>query len=228
MSAPSSSKMSKDAQMYYGQSLGAEGEEYVDVLFENVVKGWKSWEGSITWGGLTVNGSGIGAWSGSGSGGQIEGAAYSLPDFIFKGNAPEQVKFAKGLGKALTQKFAAFVSSYKFQGVNYVGTSAATDKNPGPVDASNASTPLSGAGSGTNPSGIADLWKTFLPPPDFDFTNPQGKSDDLIKAIAKTIEQSFRTVWLAATMIQGNTVKTNGLPNGVVTGFTTPNNGKLM
>lgn len=229
MSVPSVSKMSKDAQEFYGQALSGDGEEYLDALFSNVARGWKSWQDSLSWGGLVVKGSGMGAWSGSGQQGKLQSSAqFVLPDFVFKENSPEQVKYSKGLGKALTQKFGAYPQSFKFDTVNYTGTSGATDKSPGPVSASNVDTPIFMAGKGQNPSGIADLWKSFLLPPDFQLDDPQAKGGELLKAIAKTIEQSFQSVWLVTTMFKSNTISTTGLPGGVVAGFTSPTNGKLM
>jgi len=229
MPAPVAATMSKKAQALYGQSLGLEGIEYVDMLFSKVEEAWKKWQDGMSWGGLAVSGGGVGAWSGTGSVGQLQAASpFAMAPFIFKVGSPQQTKFTKGLSDALSQKFNAFPASFKFKSVTYTGTSGATPIAPGPVSAQSAPIAMAIAGNGQSPSGIADVWKGFLTPPDFDFSNPNAKSGDLLKAIADTIEQSFQTVWLQTTMLQANAVSTVGAPGGVVTGFMSPVNGKLM
>lgn len=229
MPAPSGSKMSKDAQALYGQKLGPDGTAYVDLIFTKVEAAWKKWQDGMTWGGSMVSGAGVGAWSGAGAGGNIIAAApFALGPISFKANAPQQVKFTQGLASALASKFNAFPPTFKFTMINFIGASGATPITPGPVTANSIAAPLSTAGSGQAPSGIADLWKGTLTPPDFDFSNPNAKSEELLKAIAKTIEQSFQTVWLLSTMAQGVTVTTVGAPGGVVAGFMAPTSGKLM
>jgi hypothetical protein len=148
--------------------------------------------------------------------------------FNFKGNSAQQLKFTKALASTLQQKFAPFPSSFKFTSVQYMGTSGATPISPGPVSATCVSAPLNTVGSGTAPSGIADVWSSLLAPPEFQLDNPNAKSGDLIKAIAKAIEQSFQTVWLMTTQISANSFSGAGTPGGVVTGFPTGTDGKLV
>jgi len=228
MPAPVAATMSRKAQALYGQSLGPEGIEYIDMLFSKVEEAWNKWQDSMSWGGLTVSGGGVGAWSGTGAVGQLQAASqFAMPPFIFKAGSPQQTKFTQGLSDALSQKFNMFPASFKFKSVTYTGTSGATPTAPGPVSAQSAPAAMAIAGSGQAPSGIAAAWKASLTPPDFDFSNPNAKSEDLLKAIADTIEQSFQTVWLQTTMLQANAVSTAGAPGGVVTGFMSPVNGKL-
>ena len=186
---------------YYGMSLGPEAIEYLDALFGKVTDAWKTWQNSITFGTLTVAGGGVGAWSGVGNGGMMQGSPYVMSPFSFKGNSPQQIKYTKGLADALAMKFNAFPAAFKFSGVQYTGSCGATPINPGPVNAQNVPVPLLSAGSGQNPSGIAGIWKAALTPPDFDINNPAARSGQLIDAVCKAIEQSFQTVWLASTMI---------------------------
>jgi hypothetical protein len=230
MPVPAAATMSKKAQGLYGQKLGPDAIAYVDKLMAAVETAWKSWQNSMTWGGLAVSGGGVGAWSGmSPGGGMLQASSpFQMEVFIFKSGTPQQTKFTKGLADALASKFNAFPAGFKFSTIQFIGTSGATPVSPGPVQANSVAAPLSSAGKGQNPSGIADVWKASLTPPDFDFSNPNGKSEDLLKAIAKSIEQSFQTVWLMTTMAQGNMITTAGAAGGVVAGFMSPNNGKLV
>lgn len=228
MPAPSAAQMKNQAKALYGQQFGAEGEEYMDLLFEKISKAWDTWQKSIKVGSLMVSGGGVGAWAGTGTGGTLTGQPFILEPFSFKNNSAQQLKFTKALGDALKAKFTPWPMSYKISVVNFAGTSGASPTSPGPVNASCAPTPLSTAGSGTSPSGIADVWAKSLTPPEFQLDNPNAKSGDLIKAIGKVIEQSFQSVWLVTTMISGNSVSATGTPGGVVAGFPSNNDGKLL
>ena len=212
---------------YYGMSLGPEAIEYLDALFGKVTDGWKKWQDSIAWGTLIVAGGGVGAWAGVGNGGMMQGSPYVMQPFSFKQNSPQQLKYTKGLADALAAKFTAFPATFKFTGVQYTGSCGATPINPGPVNAQNVPVPLLSAGSGQNPSGIAGIWKAALTPPDFDINNPAARSGQLIDAVCKAIEQSFQTVWLASTMIQGNILSGAAAAGGVVAGFPSGFDGKL-
>ena len=227
MAIPSPASLISKTKTAYGQKLGPEAEELLKALFGAVTDGWKEWQDSMSFGGFSVTGAGVGAFSGSGVGGKLKGSPYKMPDFSFKGNSPQMKKFAKGLADALAQKFTPFPDSYSMPAIVFTGTSGATTTSPGPVSAQNAPATLATAGSGTNPSGIANLWKGFLTPPDFDLANPQCKSGDLVKAIAKTIEQEFKLTWLMTTQLTGNTLSTTGAAGGTVTAISTPMNGKL-
>lgn len=224
---PSPSTLKAKTKASYGQKLGPAADEYLDALFKAVCDGWQSWQDSIKFGGLKANGGGVGAWSGVGSGGSMSGSTYKMASFSFKANSPQQIKFTQGLASALTQKFTPFPTSFKFGAVPFLGTSGASPSSSGPVNAINTPTPLGTAGGGSNPSGIASLWKSTLTPPDFDLGNPQCKSGTFIDAIASAIEQSFQTTWLTTTMITGNSLKTTGKPAGVVAGASTGSDGKL-
>lgn len=228
MPAPAAAQMKSQAKALYGQQLGAEGEEYLDLLFDKISSAWDTWQKGITFGSLTAAGGGVGAWSGVGNGGTMTAQPFVLEPFSFKNNSAQQLKFTNSLASALKAKFAPFPLSFKFVGVSYMGTSGATPVNPGPVNAICTSMPLSAAGSGQAPSGIADAWQAALTPPEFQLSDPNAKSGDLIKAIASSIEQSFQTVWLVTTMLSGNTLAAAGAPGGVVAGFPTGPDGKLL
>jgi hypothetical protein len=228
MPAPQAAQLKSQAVALYGQQLGAEAQEYLDALFGEVSKAWDMWSKGITFGTLTAVGAGVGAWSGVGSGGAMSGQSFSMAPFSFKGNSAQQLKFTKGLADALKQKFTMFPATFKFSPVQFAGSSAATPIAPGPVSAVIIPATMMMAGAGQNPSGIADLWKSSLTPPEFKLDDPNAKSGDLIKAIAGSIEQSFQSVWLATTMVQTNSLNAAGAPGGVVAGFPTGMDGKLV
>ena len=227
MAIPTPAILLSQTKSNYGQKLGPEAEEYLSALFKAVCDGWKSWQDTIKFGGFTVSGGGVGAWSGSGVNGTMTGDGYSMPSFSFKANSPQQVKFTNGLASALAQKFTAFPASYKIPSVIFTGASGATPVSPGPVNGQMTPSPMT-TGVGTNPSGVADAWKAVLTPPDFDLGKPQCKSADLVKAISKAIETAFKTTWLATTMMSANTLSTAGAPGGAVVGAMSPFDGKLV
>lgn len=227
MPIPAPAILISQTKANYGQTLGPEAEEYLNALFKAVCDGWKSWQDTIKFGGFAVSGGGVGAWAGSGISGMMMGSGYTMPSFSFKANSPQQVKFTNGLASTLAQKFTAFPSSYKIPSAMFTGVSGATPITPGPVSAQMTPAPMT-IGMGVNPSGIADIWKSTLTPPDFDMENPQGKSAALIKAISKAIEMAFQTTWLATTMLSGNTLTAAGAPGGVVVAAISPFDGKLL
>jgi len=220
--------MSKQAVAAYGMPLAGEALQYLDGIFGAVEKAWKTWQDSIQFGTLVVNGAGVGAWSGVGSGGIMTGGPFLVEPVSFGADSPEQVQFTQGLISALQTKFTPWPASYKFSSLNYIGTSGATPINPGPVSAQNIPTQLAAVGAGQPISGLADLWIQSLPPPVWDLDNPQAKSKPLIKAIASTIETTFQSTWLATTIAQGSLITTAGAPGGVVAGIPSQPGGKLV
>lgn len=225
---PSASSLKSKAKGLYGQKLGKEGEEYLDALFDKVSSGWKAWQDSIKVGTLIVKGGGVGGWSGSGSGGKMSAQPFNLEKFTFNGNSPQQIKFSEALGESLKEKFAVFPNSYSCISVNFTGSCGATPTSPGPVSAASVAAILSVAGKGTTPSGIQDVWKKKLTPPEFQLDNPQAKSGELMKAIAGAIEQSFQSVWLITAQIQANNISCAATPGGVVAGFSSAFDGKIV
>jgi hypothetical protein len=229
MTIPAPSDLKSKTKKFYGQSLGPEADEYLDMIFGKIESAWKAWQDSMAFGQILVSGGGVGAWAGVGNGGVMSGQPFVMQEpFIFKGNSPQQLKFTKALADTLQQKFSPFPASFKFSAVQYTGTSGATPITPGPVSATCVSAPLDTMGKGSNPSGIADAWAGLLQPPEFQLDNPRAKSGDLIKAIAKAIEQSFQSVWIVTAQISGNSFSGAGAPGGVVTGFPTSTDGKVL
>lgn len=228
MPAPTAAQMKNQAKALYGQQFGSEGSEYMDMLFDKISKAWENWQKGIKFGNIVVAGGGVGAWAGVGNGGVMQAQPFVLEPFSFYNNSAQQLKFTKALAEALKIKFAPFATSYAFTKVDYVGTSGASPVSGGPVSALNIPATLAIVGKGSAPSGIADAWSRALTPPEFQLDNPNAKSGSLIKAIAKTIEQSFQSIWLMTTMISGNSLDGGGAPGGVVAGFPTKLDGKLI
>lgn len=228
MPAPTAVQMKNQAKALYGQQFGAEGSEYMDKLFEKISKAWDTWQKGIKFGNVLVAGGGIGGWAGVGNGGVMQAQPFILEPFSFYNNSSQQLKFTKALAEALKIKFAPFPFSYSFIKVDYAGTSGASPVSGGPVSAFNIPAPLAIVGKGNAPSGIADAWSRALTPPEFQLDDPNAKSGELIKAIAKTIEQSFQSIWLMTTMISGNSIEGGCAPGGVVAGFPTKLDGKLI
>lgn len=220
--------MAQQAISLYGMPLGGEGLSYVEALFGAVEKGWKSWQDSILFDSLIVNGGGVGAWAGVGSGGKMTSAPFLATAPSFGANSPEQIEFTQALLTVLGEKFTRWPTTYKFGALNYLGTSGATPINPGPVSAQNLPTQLKAAGAGQPMSGIADDWIKQLKPPTWDLENPQARSKPLIEAIGKTIEMTFESLWLTTTLAQGSPLVTAGAPAGVVTGIPSQPGGKLV
>lgn len=220
--------MAKQAIALYGMPLGPEGLSYVDALFGAVEKAWKTWQDSILFANLVVNGAGVGAWSGVGAGGVMTSAPFIASAPSFGKNSPEQVQFTQALLTVLAEKFTRWPTTYKFSALNYIGASGATPVNPGPVTAQNLPTQLKAAGAGGPISGIADDWIKQLKPPTWDLENPQARSKPLISAIGKTIEMSFESIWLTTTIAQGSSLAATGAPGGVVAGIPSQPGGKLV
>lgn len=169
----------------------------------------------------------MGAWSGVGSGGTITAPSYKIPPFIFKTQTRQQQKLTDGISQAISTKFAAWVGSFKFSGVSYVGTSTATPIAPGTFQANNVSVPLQVAGTGSTPSGIATLITASLTPPDFNINNPQARIKEFVAAISKGVEGTFTLTWLFTAQVSANLVSGAAAPNGIGVS-TSVTNGKVV
>lgn len=229
MPAPLAPSMTALAIPAYGMPLGPEALEYLDSLFSAVTTAWDNWQKSIQFGMVLVDGAGIGAFSGIGKGGVMTGAPFVMALPSFKANSPQQIEFTQGLITALNQVFTPWPATFKFNALNYVGTSGASPVSPGPVAADNVPTPLGTAGKGGPLKGIADAWIPLLKPPAFDLDNPQAKSKPLIKAIGTAIETAFETDWLLKTNATANKLTAVGAPGaGTVSGTPSQPGGKLV
>jgi hypothetical protein len=229
MPAPTGMEIKTLIISFYGMQLGPDAEEYIDKLTSEINKSWDKWQKSMKCGTIQISGAGVGAWSGVGSGGMIQASPFVLTPFSFKGNSAELTAFTSGVSQALSTTFDPWPLSFKFSGVNFIGTSGASSVSGGPVVAQNVPTPLKSAGSGKNPSGIAKLIESNLKPPAFDLRSPIAQAGKLSTAVGKALEQAFEATWLLGTMLTGNSADSApGAPGGVVTGFPTGLNGKLV
>ena len=229
MPAPESTAIKGLIIAAYGQQLGPDAEEYLDKLTSEINKSWDKWQKDMKCGQIMTSGAGVGAWAGMGSGGLIQGMPFIMAPFSFKDNPPELMSLSSGVSQAMSTTFDPWPLSFKFSGINFLGTSGATPTSPGPVNANSIPAPLKTAGSGKSPSGIADLIKSNLQPPAFDLSNPLGKAGMLADAIGKAIEQAFEATWLLSTMMSGTALlQAPGTPGGGVAGFPSDLNGKLV
>jgi hypothetical protein len=229
MPAPSGSVIKTMIISFYGMQLGPDAEKYLDKLTSEIEKSWSDWQKNMKFGTIQVTGGGVGAWSGIGAGGLIQAQPFIMKPFPFGNNSKELFAFTSGVCQALSTAFDPWPLSFKFSGINYVGSSAATPTSPGPVNASNVPVPLASAGSGKNPSGIGKAIESNLKPPDFDLSSPLAQAGKLSGAVGDAIEQAFQTNWLLGTMVSGNTISNApGSPGGVVAGFPSTVNGKLV
>lgn len=229
MPAPSGSVIKQFVIAEYGMQLGPDAEKYLDKLTSEINKSWAKWQKDMKCGMIQASGGGVGAWAGMGSGGQIQAMPFILEPFPFGGNSPELFEFTSGVSQAMSTTFDTWPPSFKFSGINFVGSSGATPTSPGPVNATNIPMPLQTAGSGKNPSGIGKLIEGNLKPPAFDLSSPLGKAGKLAAAVGKGIEQAFEQNWLLGTNLTGNSLdNAPGANGGVVSGFPSSLNGKLI
>jgi hypothetical protein len=214
MPAPAVSALVSKFKSLYTATLSPEGEEYVETFFGKLSSSWGTWQSGIKVGGATVNGVGVGAWAGSGGGGSAQGGPFQLEPFVFKKQAKPQEKLTLAFGKAVRAKFSDYISSVKTKPLSYVGASTASPTSPGNFNAVNVPTPLVSAFTGTTPQGIAQIVLAELTPPDFDISNPQAKTKELVNAIAGAIEQVFTETWLTSSSLSGNSVSGPAAPTG--------------
>lgn len=229
MAVPSAAELVEKTVSAYGMKLGPKAKDYLMAVFKEVVSAWSTWESGISFGQLSVSGAGTGAWSGTGSGGVMVGKMpFKMATVYFEQNSSQQRQFTDAFAEALKDKFTPWPASFKFSALTYTGTCGATSTSPGPVSASCVATPLSTAGKGTNPSGIFGLWRPKLQPPDWDLGNPQAKSEPLMKAMAKAVEDAFANKWLSNTKATSDSFSATAPPNGVIpSGTSSETGGKL-
>ena len=209
--------------------LGPKGILWVNQIMLEVSKAWTIWQTGLTWNGLVVNGSGIGAWAGFGSGGMLNGPPFQMSPIPFEANHPRQVEFTNALISILTKKFSDWPLTFSFSSVSYIGGSGATPLSPGPVSASSVPGPIGTLGSGQNIEGIAKEWEGKLPKPDWQLDSPYARTKPLIQAIATTIEQAFAVEWLYTTIASGDLVVSGGAPgSGTIPPTPSSGAGKLV
>ena len=230
MPSPTASELEEIFFKEFAGSLGEEGKKYVTEVAEAVADGWETWQKGLKFGGLTVNGAGLGAWSGTGSGGSMtENSPFELPDMDSEKKSEEQEIFVQAFREVLEEVFTKWVDSFSFSSVAFVGTSTASALSPGIADAVvTPSVPLSSAGSGSNPASISDDWASKLTKPKFDIDNPQAKTKDMTDAAGAMIEKGFEDVWLLNALASANSFQAPAAAGaGTATG-SSKNDGKIV
>lgn len=201
--------------------------EYLDKFFTAFCNGWQVWQNALSPKGILVTGAGTGTWTGTGTAGTLTGALLKPTPFSFGGDSPYQVKFQQALFDSAATKFDAWVKSFVFSAVNYVGTTTATALTPGSANAENTPTPLSAVGQGTFPAQIHGLVLTKLVMPDFDLSNPTAEAGNFAKALASAIETGFAT-WTTKALFSGDIFEEVVLPAGVATEVPSKATGKVV
>lgn len=173
---------------------------FLTDLSSAINSAWAAWEAGITGGGNTVNGSGLGTWSGTGMDGTLTEGTPMTPT-VSTYSTPEFQEYANAVKTVLQNKFNLWVTTFVFTLVAYAGTSTATPISPGSFDAQNTPAAIGTLGNGTNPSGIKADIETLLT--SFDLGN--SAVPVLNQAIEDTIIEEF-TNWLASAQFSGDTV----------------------
>lgn len=177
--------------------------QFLNELSSSLASQWSSWQSGITGGKNSVNGLGIGAWSGVGSGGTLtEGSPLTISVHTYP--APAFQQYVDALRDVIKEKFNTWVTSFAFSSVPYLGTSTATPISPGTFNATGANppAPIGTLGSGTNPANIKSEVESRLSSP-FDLS--KSALHILDQAIEDTITEQF-TIWLNSSMFSGDSV----------------------
>ena len=196
-------------------------QKFLTSLSNEISAKWATWIASMSWGGNTVNGAGLGSWSGIGNGGKINGSPFLFSvDAVFDGaefkvKTVATKKFLEGLNTIMGKKFDIWIGSFTCVANAYAGTCGATAVSPGPFDAKNIPVPLLALGLGDNPSNIQKEWEDILtaaPDPIFRLDNPNCYTRLFTAAVSSTIEEQFVQFFLATSMAIGDSVQGTAAP----------------
>jgi hypothetical protein len=115
--------------------------DFMDHFCKDLSTCWSAWAAGgidpvtkaditkVKFGGVTVSGMGIGAWSGTGSGGSFDSTiTISLSSFY---NTTDERKLLNSMQTRLTAAFNEWIKSFVFTAAPYTGSSNATTNNPG-------------------------------------------------------------------------------------------------
>ena len=172
-------------------------QQWIDHISDEISIAWNNWQMGVKFGGVTVSGVGIGAWTGTGTGGKFD-SKLSLNISPLYGTDGEKLVF-----DSLSHRFAAafneWVSSYEFSGVAYSGTSTATPTAPGTFSAISAPTSLN--------SGLRDKFSTLSDDICIDIGFDLSKSK--IKEFLDTVQDGLSTEfnqWRSESVVGGDSV----------------------
>jgi len=223
MPAPSGSSLKSLIEQKMGPKVTQSPyfQRFLASLSDEISLKWTMWIASMAWGGNTVNGAGIGSWSGIGNGGKIHGSPFTISvDAVFD-NAGFKIKtvatkkFLEGLNTILGKKFDIWIGSFTCTANMYSGTCGATPVSPGPFSAQSIPVPLLALGMGDNPANIQKEWEDILtaaPDPIFRLDNPNCYTRLFTSAVSSTIEEQFVQFFLATSMATGDSVQGTGAP----------------
>ena len=178
-----------------------------DISNEIATK-WKDWASSVTFGGVTVSGAGVGTWVGTGSGGVFSKTITINIPYTYDTEGSK--KMIDSLNARITAAFNEWINSFTFSGVSFNGTSTATPSSPGTFNAINIPTSLSLAGTTTKFGTLANDIKG-----DLNFEK-DSIADDLFIAIQNTVKDQFDS-WRNESNITNNSV-TGTAASGAGTG----------
>jgi hypothetical protein len=188
------------------------------ALANEIAKQWGTWLKSCKWGGLAVTGQGIGAWAGNGNGGVLTASSMTIsPDAVFSGagftvQTDAAKLFLNSLRDVLQNKFSTWVSSVKFKGVSFVGTSTATPLAPGAFMANNTPMPLIAISTAPPISGIRPIWESQLRAI-FKVDSDACSIKKFTYAVSSSVEELFVSQFLSTTMGMGSSATGPAAPS---------------
>jgi hypothetical protein len=196
---------------FYHPDLTAEQDEWLSALSEAMSSAWADWQAGIVGGSLSVTGSGLETWTGTGSGGELtENTPMEWDSSPAFGRSPELKTLDDALSARVGDRFATWAGSYTFTSTPWQGTTTATQNSSGEFDAIVGDIALSDAGSGDNPQSVKDDVLADLNGAGWDpgATDPDGNRVPLIiewlEAFDIMLESKFLD-WLQATQYTANT-----------------------
>ena len=217
MPAPTGALLKAEIELKMGSttSQSPHFQKFIKALTDEISLKWSKWILSMSWGGNTVVGAGLGAWAGVGNGGTLTASPYKFSaqkvftSAGFTVQTPASLKFLETLDKTMGKQFDAWVLSYKTNGDAYIGTSSASPVSPGVFSAVNTPTSLIALGKGKEPSMIQKDWEVLLessPDPVFNLNNEFCYTRLFTSAVSSTIEKKFITEFLTNSNGVGDSV----------------------
>ena len=204
-------------------SVTSEQDEWLDALTSALSSAWQDWEDNISGGALTVSGSGLGTWTGTGDGGSLsEGVALDWTAQPSFGRTGDLAELDDALGDHTADRFATWAGDYSFSGASYEGTSTATSSSSGTFEATPVGTEvLANIGSGTAPSAVKGDVLSTLDGQGWNTGADQAEIDTWLAAYDAMIQNQFDE-WLAGVTWNDNFVS-GAAASGTGSGSATSN-----
>lgn len=215
-------KLPKDFDISHAPLL-----DFIQNLCKDIATAWALWHVGLLGGSNNVNGAGIGAWVGVGSGGKL---TQTVPfNIIHTWPKADPDGYWNTFKSAVTadykEKFSKYVDSFSFSSVPYIGVCTATPVSPGPFSAINTPGPLAAyKASAEQPKDFLNGIRDKLPSEWSKNPDPLNK---WLKALEEATIQQF-VLWETASQFIGDTVIGTGAA-GAGTGSGTSNGtGKVV